>query len=398
MADPDPAVLMVMESVFPSEGGGGAEHQVRTLALELIRRGVSVTVLVPRVAGGPRAERDQVEGIPVRRLAYPPQRLVGALWLHLALIGWLIRERHRYDVIHAHIAGNLAGVCCLLGRLLGKPVVVKPTGMYELRVGVLSDRHTPANRLRAWALRRASAFQAISDRIARRLEARGFARERVRRIPNAVDVARFDAGVPDPRIAALRGEASIVGVYVGRLEAEKGVALLLEGWARALRERADVQLWVIGEGSMREALEACCRTLGIAGRIRFIGGIERIEDYLRLADFGVLCSLHEGLSNTLLEYMAAGLPVLGTAVSGTEDFVVDGHTGWLVPPGDAAAIGVALAEVVAASPAARRERGAAARARVLEHASIGAVVDRLMQTYIEAGARPASACAQRGGR
>ena len=68
--------------------------------------------------------------------------------------------------------------------------------------------------------------------------------------------------------------------------------------------------------------------------MQFVGPSSDVQRYLAMAHFGVLASLHEGLSNTLLEYMAAGLPVLGSRVSGTEDFVVAGHTGWLFPPGD----------------------------------------------------------------
>ena len=396
MGETDLAVLMVVESLFPALQGGGAESQVRTLGLEFLRRGLPVTVLAPLIDGGPPGTHDEVDGIPVRRLAYPRVRWIGAAWMLAAMVAWLVRERRRYDVIHAHIAGNMAAVCSLVGRVLGKPVVVKLTGMHEMRHGVLSPDPGPVVRVRAAALRHASAFHAISARIADALEARGHARSKVRRIPNAVDVARFASLAPD---AALRrglcGDASVVGVYVGRLEDEKGLEHLVDGWARALRGRGDAALVVVGDGSLRGALEARGARLGIGEAVRFVGATERVERYLAIADFGVLTSLHEGLSNTLLEYMAAGLPVLGTRVSGTEDFVVDGRTGWLVAPSDPAAIADALQAIVAAGGDRLRELGTAARALVTERASIGAVVDQLIRTYVEAGARLRPATARR---
>ena len=131
------APLMVLESVFPSRGGGGAEMQVQTLCVELQRRGVPVSVVVPMVNFGPQAASETVDGIPVTRLRYPKIPGLGAIWMLLSFAWLLLRERHRYDVIHSHIAGNMSAVCCLVGKLLGKPVVVKLTGLTEMRGGIL---------------------------------------------------------------------------------------------------------------------------------------------------------------------------------------------------------------------------------------------------------------------
>jgi glycosyltransferase involved in cell wall biosynthesis len=391
------SVLMVVDSLFPALRGGGAESQVRTLGLEFLRRGIPVQVVAPLIAGGPQGARDMVDGIAVHRIAYPHVRLLGGAWLLVALVVWLVRERSRYDVIHAHIAGNMAAVCCIVGRLLGKPVLVKLTGMYEMQRGMLSATPPLSVRLRSRALRHASAYHAISERIAGMLVERGFEVSKVRRIPNAVNVARFEALSPDPALRArLRGDATRVGVFVGRLEREKGLEFLLEGWARGVRGQPAMRLLMVGDGSERAALEASCRRLGIADWVVFTGSTEQVESYLAAADFGVLSSLTEGLSNTLLEYMAASLPVLGTKVSGTEDFVVDGRTGWLVPPADADALAKVLREVAACGNDDLARRGAAAHALVEESASIGAVVDQLLGTWDELRARPPESSARRG--
>jgi glycosyltransferase involved in cell wall biosynthesis len=391
------SVLMVVDSLFPAVQGGGAESQVRTLGLEFLQRGIPVQVVAPMIAGGPQGTHDVVDGIAVHRIAYPYVRLLGGAWLLAALVVWLVRERSRYDVIHAHIAGNMAAVCCIVGRMLGKPVLVKLTGMYEMQRGMLSATPARSVRLRSRALSHASAYQAISERIAGLLVERGFEARKVRRIPNAVNVARFEALELDPALRGrLRGDATRVGVFVGRLEREKGLEFLLEGWARGLRGQPATRLLMVGDGSERAALEASCRRLGIADQIVFTGSTEQVEAYLAAADFGVLSSLTEGLSNTLLEYMAAGLPVLGTKVSGTEDFVVDGRTGWLVPPADAHAVAEALCDIGACGDDELMRRGAEARALVAERASIGAVVDQLLGTWEALRAPPLGSAVRRG--
>lgn len=377
-----PAVLMVLESMYPTRGGGGAETQVRTLARELHRQGVGVSVLAPRVPWGPQLGFDRVDGIPVRRIAYPRLPGLGALSLLLRLAALLWLRRHDYAVIHAHIAGNMAAVCCLMGRLLGKPVIVKLTGLTEMAGGILDPRPGWTVRLRQRALRRASHYQATSARIGRLLAERGFDAGRVRLIPNAVDAARFAAPGRD---AALRrelcGEAARVGIFVGRLAPEKGLELLVEGWARVFARRDDAVLIVVGDGELREKLPARCAALGIGAQLRFVGASDAVARYLGIADFALLPSLQEGLSNTLLEAMAAGLPVLGSRVSGTEDFVRPGETGWLFEPQDLDGFEAALRSVAALAPAALQRMGQDARRLVLARASIGAVLSQLAELY-----------------
>jgi glycosyltransferase involved in cell wall biosynthesis len=383
-------VLMVMESVFPTAHGGGAESQVRTLGLEFLRRGMSVSVLVPMVRYGPASTVDEVDGIPVRRIPYPKLPLVGGMWMLIRLARILVRERTRYDVIHAHIAGNMSAVCSVVGHLLGKPVLVKFTGMTEMHGGVLDAAPSLGMRMRRAALRHASAYQATSERIARMMVERGFDAAKVRRIPNAVDVERFaHRQINAARRSRLCGDSSLVGIFIGRLEAEKGLDFLIDAWARVFEARREARLLLVGEGRERDALQARCVRLGLADQVIFVGPSRDVENYLSMADFGVLTSLHEGLSNTLLECMAAGLPVLGTRVSGTEDFVVDGRTGWLVEPGDVDSLAGGLAEVASCGIVEMRRRGREARALVDERASIRSIVDQLQGTYAAIELRPA---------
>ncbi|MCM5680333.1 glycosyltransferase [Schlegelella sp. S2-27] len=376
------SVLMVLESVFPTKGGGGAESQVRTLGRHMRARHLEVSVVVPMVSYGPQLACDSVDGITVRRITYPKLPLLGAASM-LFKLGWLLYARRReYSVIHAHIAGNMAAVSCLMGRLLGKTVVVKLTGMTEMLGGILDPRPSWLNRLKRLALRGADHYQATSSRIGRMLVESGFDAGKVRLIPNAVDTDRFASVERDAAVRReLCGERPLIGVYVGRLVPEKGLELLLDGWARVFRERSDAALILVGDGVLRDALVQRAQGLGIADQVHFTGPSDAVEGYLALADFGVLTSLSEGLSNTLLEYMAAGLPVVGSRVSGTEDFVRPGETGWLFEPGDVGDFEHSLRAAAEAGPPVLDRMGTNARGLVVSRASIGSVVQQLAALY-----------------
>lgn len=379
---PEPLrVLMILESDFPVRGGGGAESQVRTLSLELKRRRQRVTILTPRIPGGPQARVERCYGIPVCRLAYPQVRLLGRLVLWLQMVLFLRRRGARYDAWHVHIAHYLGAIACRLAH--AKPVIVKISGWWELDRGLLAPGAGFVARIASRWLRRASTLQAISQRIAGELVRHGFPRERILALPNAVDVARFREHQTD----ATAGRALDV-VFVGRLAAEKNLPTLLDAWARAFPQRGRARLRLVGGGKFEAALRAQADALGIAADIDFLGHRDDIEAILASADLGVLPSLIEGLSNTLLESMAAGLPVVASRVSGSEDVVVDGRNGWLFEPRDTAALAAALREAAEMPRAELAARGRQARADIVAYASLDAVVGRLLALY--RGADPAA--------
>jgi len=179
----------------------------------------------------------------------------------------------------------------------------------------------------------------------------------------------------------LCGERRLVGVFVGRLEAEKDLDLMLRGWASAFRQRSDVALVLVGAGSLKLHLEGLAGELGIAEQIVFAGASKMVERYLAIADVGLLTSRAEGLSNTLLEYMASALPVIGSRVSGTEDFVVDGKTGWLFSAGDLEQFSHCLRTAASLEGDSLAALGRNAREMVVGEASISAVVTRLVEIY-----------------
>ena len=367
-------VLMVLESCFPSPRGGGAEAQVRTLAGALRAGGHKVTVLTPLTSNGPQQAVGRVDRVPVCRLRYPHLPLLGGplLWLRLALFLWM--RRGRYDVWHVHIAHHLGAVCSLLGSWIDKPVVLKVSGWWELERGVLAGDAGPVARVAYRCLLRASAWQAISTRIAASLADRGVASARIASIPNAVDTARFGGIV---RTAPLTPRF----VFIGRLVAEKGLDTLLHAFVTALRSCPDARLRLVGTGPLAPSLAALASELGVAGNVEFCGHRDDIETVLSDADIGVLASRIEGLSNTLLECMAAGLPVIASRVSGSEDLVRTGDNGWLFEPDDRDALASCLVEAAALPIGQRLAMGVRARVSVEQHAGLDRVVDSLVSLY-----------------
>lgn len=369
-------VLMVLESDFTQKGGGGAESQLRTIALHLKRLKQQVSILTPMLPWGPQVEVERCFGIPVFRLRYPKRKFIGA-GVMLARFGlFLWSNRDRYDAWHVHIGHHLGAVACAMGSLINKPVVVKISGWWELEQGVLKPGLNPVRMIARKLLGRATAIQAISTRIAAELEKAGFPPEKILVLPNAVDTERFEAS---SRVRK-KGEP-FTAVFVGRLVGEKGLGTLLDAWAAAFAGREDVKLRLVGKGAEEEALREQARTLGIAGQVEFLGHRDRVEEVLATAHVGVLPSRIEGLSNTLLEFMASGLPVLATEVSGSEDFVITGRNGWLFPVSDAELLAKYLRDAEAMKPEALAAMGREARRSVEDAASLDLVVGRLMALY-----------------
>ena len=375
-------VLMILESGFPVRGGGGAESQVRTLALELIRRGHRVTVLTPRVGNAPQARVERCWRIPVCRLAYPRVRGLGRLVLWLRLLAFLRGHGRHYDAWHVHIAHYLGAIACRVGSALHKPTIVKISGWWELERGLLAPRNGALARAGQRWLKRASALQAISQRIAGELARLGFPRERILALPNAVDTARFAAR---PQRA---GAAPLSVLFVGRLVREKGLPSLLNAWALAFPERGRARLRLVGGGALETQLREQAGQLGIAADVEFLGHRDDVEALIADSELGLLTSISEGLSNTLLEFMAGCLPVIASRVSGSEDVVVGGRNGWLFAPGDVVALSDALRAAAALRGAGLDALGRQARADIEAYASLDVVVGRLLALY--RGADPAS--------
>jgi glycosyltransferase involved in cell wall biosynthesis len=188
--------------------------------------------------------------------------------------------------------------------------------------------------------------------------------DRLTVIPNGIDPRPFDVAVAVPRAAIGIPNDVHLALHVGRLDPQKGLSDLLGAAERVTAQRSDWHLALAGDGPGRPwLLEQLVKHPRLQEKTHWLGQRDDVPGLLKTADVLVLASLWEGMPNVVLEAMAARLPVIGTAVEGTEDLVLPGRTGWLVPPRDPEALSRALIEAVD-SPERCRQYGDEGRLRV----------------------------------
>jgi glycosyltransferase involved in cell wall biosynthesis len=195
-------------------------------------------------------------------------------------------------------------------------------------------------------------------------------------LENGVDLSRF-SNVPP---VGLRKGPPRVGM-VGNLRPVKEPELLVRAAAELFAAHSDVTFQIAGEGELRPNLERHVHALGLEGRFLLPGAISDVPGFLSGLDVAVLCSRSEGMSNAVLEYMAAGRPIVATAVGGTIELIQDGVTGLLVPPGDFDQLARAIRRLLEDRVLAAR-LGAAARRRAIERFSREAMVRRFEDFYV----------------
>ncbi len=181
------------------------------------------------------------------------------------------------------------------------------------------------------------------------VEEKGLPAKKITVIHNGCDVERFDpayAAHPDFRRRAGFTESDPLLLVAARLEPQKGHSVLLRAMAVLKNEFPNVRLVALGEGGLRAELEQQAHELGLGSSVLMPGHSPDIRNWVSTADVCVLPSFAEGLPLFAIECLAAGRPLVATAVDGTPEIVVDGKTGLTVPPGDAAALAQALGRLL----------------------------------------------------
>jgi sugar transferase (PEP-CTERM/EpsH1 system associated) len=212
----------------------------------------------------------------------------------------------------------------------------------------------------------------------------GIAAGRISQIYNGVDTDRFTprpSGAANGLPAEFTEQDTLVIGTVGRIQPVKDHVTLLKAFAELVQRYDRLRLAVIGDGPLLGDLRRFAETLGIAKLIWLPGAIDNIPDALRRFDVFVLPSLSEGISNTLLEAMASGVPVVATAAGGNLELVDDGYCGQLFPPGDVATLARLLAGYVA-DPLLRQAHAIAARRIAVERFSLGTMVRKYQEIYL----------------
>ncbi|MEL7185048.1 MAG: TIGR03088 family PEP-CTERM/XrtA system glycosyltransferase [Pseudomonadota bacterium] len=204
---------------------------------------------------------------------------------------------------------------------------------------------------------------------------------KVQQICNGVDVKRFAPTASDGTNSA--DDAIVIG-SVTRFSAIKDPMNLVEAFIQ-LQDRDVCQgmtcrLVMLGDGELHAKAVARLEAAGLSEFVSLPGSRDDVADALRRMDIFVLGSLREGISNTVLEAMATGLPVIASDTGGNRELIVNGETGALVPPGDRAALAAAIAEYLIDTKR-RRQHGAESRERAVSQYSIQTMVDNYRALY-----------------
>jgi glycosyltransferase involved in cell wall biosynthesis len=351
------------------------------LAPRLYDLGFELHVLTRHERGLKRFE--VIDGVPVHRLPAVGPKAWAAVTFTLSALWTLVRIQP--DVIHAHEILMPATIALHAKTLLRRPVLVK-----ILRGGTRGDVYK-LKRRPFWKsylrrlIRNVDAFLVISQEIDEELAALQVPQSRRVFLPNGVDAVRCSP-VSEETKRKLRGRLSLplqslLVVYAGRLVPEKRVDHLLEIWSDVRAKCPDAHLLVVGEGEEQDRLEQ----MQVNG-VQFTGQVEEAVPYLQAADLFVLPSSTEGLSNSMLEAMSCGLPVLATTVGGAPDVIEHQVSGWLIPPEDVDALRHALITLLG-EKALRASLGANARQRILTGFSLDSVARRLVGLYQQLMAR-----------
>jgi glycosyltransferase involved in cell wall biosynthesis len=371
------SVIRLM-NVVPTLLCGGTENQFMNLARSLDPARFSVRFGCLRRRGQFISELSE-RGMPLTEYHVATFRSMKAV-VQQARLARDVRQ-HRIDIVHTYsFYGN---VFAIPPARMAAPVVVasiRDRGPYLTPMQKRVQRHV---------CRLADCVLVNADAVKTWLADEGFDPARIVVIPNGVDLGRFAAprDPADLRRSLQVPEGARLVAVVSRLHRMKGIEDFLDAAAMVAATRDDVRFLVVGEPPAADThyfteLIGRARALGIAGRVIFTGLRSDVPAVLAAVDVSVMPSLNEALSNVLLESMAAGAPVVATAVGGTTEALADGQSGVVIPPGDPAAMAAAIGRLLD-HPGIARELGARARTTIAEKFSLDRMVAATETVYYE---------------
>ncbi len=323
-----------------------------------------------------RIQQAEVSVIALNKIDGQDLGMHARLWKVLRSLGPDIVHTRNLPVLEYLVPAALAGIP---GRIHGE----HGRDMYDL-----DGTKVKYNLLRKAVKPFVNRFIAVSANLAEWLvETVGVHPERVVQIYNGVDIQRFRPCIgPRPSIASedSASQGTLTLGTVGRLEKVKDQLTLVKAFLHLLdtepgaRER--LRLVIVGDGSLREEAQKLLQTANAESLAWLPGERNDIPEILRALDLFVLPSLREGISNTILEAMASGLPVVATRVGGNPELVREGETGLLVPAEDPVAMANAIRKYLN-HPDLLRTHGQAGRKRVEQHFSMEKMVNGYMEVY-----------------
>lgn len=366
------APLRVLHVINRFEVGG------MQLVLSKVMRRLGTEGFEPRICTMHGFDSDLQSRMQVEGNIYVVGGAEGRLQFSVPRLARIMRD-FRPDIVHSRNWGAIEAIPA--ARLAGVPVVIHSEHGYE--VNTISGLPTRQRVLRRIFYAMADAILAVTNELSEFHARQAWVPNgRIRVVYNGVDTDLFGPRSQE-RTIARESLGFPPGTFaigsVGRLTAIKDHATLLRAAEILIREGVEVRVVLVGPGGERSSLETLAsESAELRGRVVFVGGTERVPELLNALDTFVLPSLSEGLSNTLLEAMATGLPVVATGVGGNPEVVEEGRSGFLFAPRDVVGLSELLRRL-AGAPALRRQIGTAARRRVLDEFSL----ERMFLAYRE---------------
>jgi len=327
------SVLMVTPIYYPFVGG--LERQAHTLSKELVRLGLKVTVVTGRYDPDlPR--REEIGKVIIHRLPFSRHAWLRGFTFLPMLSAFLISNARKYDVIHLHGFGWYLLAVTPIAKILKVPILLKFPSAKKGGLSGIGKRRLKNVLLRI--VKSPDAFVSISDEITEELLTGGISKSRIFKAFNGVDTILYRPPMSKLIKTKLREQLLLpegkLCLFTGRFVPEKGLADLFAIWPEIVKEIPDAHLILCGTGPQEAALRALSNLSGIEVNIHFTGYIENTADYYKAADIFVLPSYREGNSNSILEAMASGLPVVSALAGGTPALVGCVGADYLVTPGD----------------------------------------------------------------
>jgi glycosyltransferase involved in cell wall biosynthesis len=357
-------LLLVADSLHV----GGAERHIVSLASALAQQGHNVTLacsvegaLAPLAEGAGVLVQPLLRHLAKRRLSPSFALSLRRLLCH-----------SQFDLVHAHMyASTLASAIATLGTNM--PLVITEHSQATWRSHY-------ARQCSQWAYHRARHIIAVSKEIQRRLIRHdGVAFDRVSVIMNALPPSTNMHRCTRQDLPATLDDGPLVGV-AARLQVEKGVKFFLESAAYILQYLPHTHFLVIGDGPLRQELQAYADRLAVQHRVHFLGFQLDARALIGLLDVLVVPSLSEGTPLVTLEAMDAGVPVVASAVGGMIEQIRDRCEGLLVPSGDSRALAEAVLHLLQ-NPSFAQKLGESGRARVSSHFRFAEMVQETEAVY-----------------
>jgi glycosyltransferase involved in cell wall biosynthesis len=351
---------------------GGAETQVVYLATRFKSRGweVGMVSLIP-----PKAYIEDLEKADVLVFSLDIRRKLPDPRPILRLVQ--IIRKWQPDVVHSHMVH---------ANLLAR--IVRPLAPFPVLV-CTAHNIDEGGRLREVLYRLTDPFCDLTTQVSqagleRYVHVGAVPRHKICYIPNGVDTERFKPNLEDRlKVRKELGVEGFVWLAVGRFDPPKDYPNMLQAFARVVHKHLNTMLLIAGDGPLRKTMENMTRELGVEKHVKFLGIRRDIPQLMNAADAYVMSSEWEGMPMVLLEASACGLPIVATNVGGNAEIVLDGQTGFLVPPKSPEALSQAMLRMMDLPEEVREKMGKQARKHIESNFSLDRIVDCWEALYYE---------------